>query len=454
MSMESQALVDQLRTLGIWPDDEFEQAELLLLQRDLPDARSLSRELMDRQVLTPYQANQILTGKGQNLAVGPYRIVERLGEGAMAQVFKARHYILHRIVALKVIRRERLANPVAVERFLREAEAAAQLSHPNVVRAYDADQANGAYYFAMQFVDGIDLARLIDREGPLAVERAGNYIQQAALGLQHIHEHGMAHRDIKPSNLMVTRLSYEPAGNGSDGSTATVAYHGPATPWGVVKVLDLGLARLAEDPGAASQREVLTKLGTVMGTPDYMAPEQALHSRNADIRSDLYSLGCTLYYLLAARPPFPDGDAVAKMLKHQLDEPTPIETLRQDVPESVRSVLKKLMAKKPEDRFPTPRDAAEALRSALDERPPLAVPVRPPVDPEAATILASPPPAPDTGSFSGIGEESAFAAADTSQMIVSPPPAPPIEWSLWIVLGCAGVIAVLGILGALFAIFR
>src|SRR5262249_52876058 len=154
----------------------------------LADPRLLARELIQRDLLTPYQANQLLTGKGRQLIVGSYRILERIGEGGMGQVFKARHQILHRIVALKIIRPERLTNPAAVARFCREVEAAAKLSHPHVVRAYDADKVGETYYFAMQYVKGIDLSRMVKEQGPLPPLQVSQFLRQAALGLQHIHE--------------------------------------------------------------------------------------------------------------------------------------------------------------------------------------------------------------------------------------------------------------------------
>ena len=201
----------------------------------------------------------------------------------MGEVFKARHPKLGRVVALKLIRKERLDNPAAVRRFHREVQAAAQLEHPHIVRAYDADEAGDLHYFVMEYVEGTDLARLVKRDGPLTVDRACDYVRQAALGLQHAYERGMVHRDIKPANLLLTAKG------------------------DVVKVLDMGLARLDRPEKDAGASSTLTQEGAVMGTPDYIAPEQARDSHTVDIRADLYSLGCTLYFLLAGRVPFPGG---------------------------------------------------------------------------------------------------------------------------------------------------
>jgi serine/threonine protein kinase len=256
----------------------------------------------------------------------------------MGVVFKAEDS-LGRLVALKVIRDERLAHPEALRRFHREVRAAAQMAHPNVVYAHDAGQVGGTPFFVMEYVEGTDLAQLVAQLGPLPVAEACEYTRQAALGLRHAHQRGLVHRDIKPSNLLLTSK-------------------------GVVKVLDLGLARLFEsDPTQPTSTE-LTAEGAVIGTPDFIAPEQALDARSADIRSDLYSLGSTLYFLLTGRPPFPGGSLAQKLLKHQLHDPTPVERLRPEVPPGVAAVVRRLMAKRPRDRYQTPGEAAQALAGA------------------------------------------------------------------------------------------
>ena len=202
----------------------------------------------------------------------------------MGQVFKARNWKLGRIVALKLIRKERLDSPDAIRRFQREVRAAAALSHPNIVLAYDADQIGGTHLLVMECIEGAsDLAKLVKKNGPLPVAQACEYIRQAALGLQHAFERGLVHRDIKPANLLLT----------ADGKT--------------VKILDMGLARLDQKAGDGEASSTMTQEGAVMGTPDYIAPEQAMESHTVDIRADLYSLGCTFYYLLTAKVPFPGG---------------------------------------------------------------------------------------------------------------------------------------------------
>src|SRR6516164_9169864 len=227
-------LVAQIRELGILPvEDAPAQRSLDDLARKFPEPRSLARELIQRNLLTPYQANQLLTGKGDKLLLGRYLILDRLGEGGMGKVVKARDQKLHRIVALKVIHPARVTNPMAVKRFYREIEAVARLSHPNIVWAFDADHVGSNHFFAMQFLPGIDLSRMVKEKGPLDVVRACDYIRQAALGLQHIADNGMVHRDIKPSNLLIINTA-ELQAKGDSGAVAT------ATRTDLVKIMDLG----------------------------------------------------------------------------------------------------------------------------------------------------------------------------------------------------------------------
>jgi len=322
--------------------------ELTRLRASCPDPRSLAKHLIEKCWLTPYQINQLFQKRGQDLVLGQYVLLERLGEGGMGQVFKARHRRLDRVVALKVIRREHVANVDAVRRFQREIQASAQLSHANIVMAYDADQVSESHFMVMEFVDGTDLSSLLKKHGPPPVKTACDYIRQAALGFQHAHERGMVHRDVKPSNLLVTRSP------------------DPATPWGpTVKILDMGVARLVHPPEGLDSVSALTKEGRVVGTPDYMAPEQAANSAKADIRSDLYALGCTFYHLLTGQPPFPGGTPMEKLLKHRIDTPTAVEKLRPEVTPGVAAIVRRLMAKKPEERFQTPAELVQALE-ALD----------------------------------------------------------------------------------------
>jgi putative intracellular protease/amidase len=262
-----------------------------------------------------------------------YRIVKLLGAGGMGVVYQAEHRLLERTVALKVINRALTRHPTAVERFRQEVKAAGRLAHPNIVVAHDAEQAGDLHFLVMEYVDGVSLARLVEQRGPLPVGQACACARQAALGLQHAHEQGTVHRDVKPGNLMLTRK-------------------------GQLKILDFGLARLVQEGPAGKRR--LTALGSVVGTPDYMAPEQAGDSHQADIRSDVYALGCTLYFLLAGRPPFA-GTSMEKMLSHLESEPQALTGLRDDVPPELVAVVGRMMAKDPARRYQTPAEVAAAL---------------------------------------------------------------------------------------------
>ncbi len=387
------SFVDMLLSASIL---EIEQCdEVVRIQDNYQSSRELAQELLRREWITAFQANQILLGKGGDLQFGSFTLLERIGEGGMGQVFKARQRGLNRVVALKVIRRECLGNSKAVARFQREIRLAGQLAHLHIVRAYDADQVDGAYYIAMEFIDGVDLAHLVKKEGPLPVNLACDYIRQAALGLQYAHERGLVHRDIKPANLLVTQrfekthassarmlrpsLAKTPGAPGASGVLRRADFD---FRWGLVKILDLGLARWT-DPDTGRSATQLTQLGSVMGTPEFIAPEQARDSHKIDIRADLYSLGCTLYFLLSGQVPFPNGSLTDKLMAHQLDVPESVSVVRRrrmlkkgtlaadaqpdDVPYAIEELVRRLMAKKADDRHDTPAALAEDLSNLLDQ---------------------------------------------------------------------------------------
>jgi eukaryotic-like serine/threonine-protein kinase len=276
-----------------------------------------------------------------------YEVLGELGRGGMGVVYKARHAPDAQVIALKVIRKDRLADEEAVRRFRREAQAAARASHPNIVRVIDSDHTGDTHYLVMEFVDGITLQRLVDERGPLPVEQACDFMRQAAEGLQHAHEQALVHRDIKPSNLMV----------------ACAQPH--TTPDCLVKILDLGVARLLPAGGATPGESLstLTQGGAVIGTADYVAPEQLEDPHGADIRADLYSLGCTFYFLLTGKVPFPGGTLISKLDKQRWQTPEPVEALRAELPPAVVSVVHKLMAKKPADRYQSPGELARVLQA-------------------------------------------------------------------------------------------
>jgi eukaryotic-like serine/threonine-protein kinase len=332
----SDSLVETIRVCRILEDPQLDALAREQWAR-IAGPDELARELLRRGWLTHYQVDQLARGRGGDLVLGAYLILDALGEGGMGRVLKARHRRMNRTVALKVIRPEHLARPGVVGRFHCEIEAAARLSHPNIVIAYDADEVDGTHFLVMEYVKGIDLARLVGLGGPLDPASVCDYIRQASLGLQHAHEQGLIHRDVKPSNLMLTA-------------------EGP-----VIKVLDLGLARLLGDGRDGRETEELTGHGVILGTPDYLASEQAEDVHAADVRSDVYSLGCTLYHLLTGAPPFGGLSVVEKLLQHRGAEPAPVEAVRAGLPPGLGPVVRKMMAKRPEDRFQAMAQVAEAL---------------------------------------------------------------------------------------------
>jgi WD40 repeat protein/tRNA A-37 threonylcarbamoyl transferase component Bud32 len=277
--------------------------------------------------------------------LGKYQLLEPIGQGGMGTVYKAVHTLLKRTVAVKVLPPNRLKDAQAVSRFRREIEAAGRLDHPHIVRTSDADEADGQHFLVMEWLAGQDLAKYVREHGPLPMDQACDFIRQAALGLECAHEHGMVHRDVKPANLLVTA--------GADGKP-------------LVKVLDLGLALLHDN---VLVENGLTSDGQVMGTYDYIAPEQAMESHTVDARADIYSLGCTFYFLLTGKAPFHGKSEAKKLLAHQLEEPAPLTKYRSDIPGAVVAVVTKMMAKDPTKRHGSMREIASCLSSAFGDAP-------------------------------------------------------------------------------------
>jgi serine/threonine protein kinase/formylglycine-generating enzyme required for sulfatase activity len=265
-----------------------------------------------------------------------YEILRELGRGGMGIVYLAKNKLMDRLEVLKVVNKALLDRPGSVERFLREIRSAAKLSHANVVAAYSAVQSGDLLAFAMEYVEGEDLAKLVKTQGPLPVAHACYYVQQAALGLQHAYEKKMVHRDIKPQNLILFREGKK---------------H-------IVKVLDFGLAKATREKAEHTE---LTGEGAMLGTPDFVAPEQTLDAANADIRADIYSLGCTLYYLLSGEPPFKGRSLYEVLQAHHSMEARPLNLARPEVPEELAAVVRKMMAKEPAKRYQTPAEVAQAL---------------------------------------------------------------------------------------------
>jgi tRNA A-37 threonylcarbamoyl transferase component Bud32 len=319
-----------------------------------------------------------------------YRIGKELGRGGMGVVYQAEQTLMDRRVAIKVISKALLDQPGALERFQREVRAAAKLSHPNIVIAYDAEQAGDLHMLVMEFVEGQSLDQVLRRKGPLPLAHACHYVRQAALGLQHALERGMVHRDIKPQNLMLT-------------------------PKGQVKILDFGLAKVASEQNRSGGD--FTVQGTYMGTPDYSAPEQATDARSADIRADIYSLGCTLYCLLAGKPPFQGGTDIQTILAHLEKPPPPLPELRSDVPPELWAVVAKMLAKAPGQRYQKPAEVAQALAPFC--KPGSKAPV-PDVAPPGVSSPGRATPTPhDTKPLAGVAK-AGTPAADETDLLPSP----------------------------------
>lgn len=306
----------------------------------LPDSSNdLAAALLRDGLISRFQAQHLLAGKSRGYIVSDkYRILELLGQGAAGRVFLCEHVLMRRLFAIKVLTEQASRRKETMERFYREARASGLLDHPNMVRCIDIDQRGSMHFLVMEYVDGVNLYDYVQKNGPLPVDQAANYIAQAASGLQYAFEAGLIHRDIKPGNLLVNRA-------------------------GVVKILDMGLARFYHDANGSITRE--TDREELLGTIDYIAPEQALDSHDVDIRADIYSLGASFYYLLTGRGPFL-GSTAEKLMRHQVAKPHPIRDSRPDVPAEVEQIIFKMLAKDPAERYQIPAEVEDALSSWLE----------------------------------------------------------------------------------------
>ncbi len=306
---------------------------------DTDRGRVAARALVEAGLLTRFQAELLLVGRTHGFFLGQYKILDQLGQGGMGRVYKAVHMTMKRVVAIKVLAPQLVQTARAMKMFKHEVRAAAQLHHPNIITAFDANQLKGRHYLVMEYVDGPNLDQLVRQRTQLSVGLACEVIRQAAAGLQHAHELGLVHRDVKPANLLLKK-----AGRANAGA--------------LVKILDFGLARL-QSTGEDSSREA--KENTIIGTPDFLSPEQSRNQAAVDTRSDVYSLGCTFYFLLTGRVPFPGGPTLEKLMRHANEEPVTVALFRSDVPDEVLAVLNKMLAKKPEDRFQSLQEVAVLL---------------------------------------------------------------------------------------------
>ncbi|MEZ6066912.1 MAG: protein kinase [Planctomycetaceae bacterium] len=342
MALSLQQFIDQLASSSLMSSQDISAVVEGLPAAERPrDAEQFARLLVQQKKLTAFQAQQCFSGKGKSLVLGNYVLLDKLGQGGMGLVLKAQHKRMKRIVALKVLSPSVTKDAALVARFHREVEAAAKLTHPNIVAAFDADEANKTSFLVMEYVEGTDLSSLVKKKGPLPIEQAIQCILQAARGLEYAHKQGVIHRDIKPANLLLDRE-------------------------GVVKILDMGLARIE---GETAGKAELTSTGAVMGTVDYMAPEQALSTKHADARSDIYSLGITLWYLIKACPAYEGDSLMARLLAHR--ESSIPSLIPSDVPANstiikwtaLDAIFRKMVAKKAEDRYQSMTEVIAALEA-------------------------------------------------------------------------------------------
>ena len=306
----------------------------------LPERQeALAEAMVEAELITEWQAEKLLAGKHRGFLLGKYKLLGQLGKGGMSTVYLAEHILMRARRAIKVLPRDRVKDATYLNRFKLEARAAAKLDDPNIVRAYDIDNEGETHYIVMEYVEGQDLHQLVKAKGSLKYETAADYVAQVARGLDHAHDMGLVHRDIKPANCLLDTQ-------------------------GVVKLLDMGLARIIDDKASLT----IDNNENVLGTADYLAPEQALNSHSADHRADIYSLGCTLYFLLTGHPPFPEGSISERLMKHQMEMPPSILKDRPDAPPTLRHICEKMMSKKPDDRYQTAGDVAERLTLWLSDR--------------------------------------------------------------------------------------
>jgi serine/threonine-protein kinase len=335
------SFLDLVRRSELVDRDQLNRVLLTLKEEahgePIHDTEFVASRLVEAGLVTRWQVERLLDGRYKGFFLGKYKLLSHLGTGGMSSVYLAEHVLMHRRVAIKVLPKQRVNNTSYLARFRREAEAIAALDHRNIVRAYDIDNVNDLHYMVMEYVEGKDLQTVVKDEGVLDYARAADFIRQAAEGLEHAHQAGLIHRDIKPANLLVD-------------------------PHNVVKVLDLGLARFTGEDRASL---TVAYDENVLGTADYLAPEQAIDSHGVDARADIYSLGCSFYFLLIGNPPFPDGTLPQRLMMHQKSPPPDIHDRRPDAPEDLIEICLRMMAKKPAARYQSAQEVADVLADWL-----------------------------------------------------------------------------------------
>ena len=307
------------------------------LQQPISDSGIIGSTLIKAGLLTEWQNEKLLAGRYKGFFLGKYKILDHLGTGGMSSVYLAEHKVMKHRVAIKVLPKNLVQQSSYLERFHQEARAAALLDHPNMVRAYDVDNDRDQHFLVMEYVDGVDVKELVARDGPLPYRTSAEYTRQAADGLAYAHSRGLVHRDIKPANLLIDK-------------------------GGTVKILDLGLVRFSDDVKGSL---TVAYDENMIGTVDYLAPEQAVNSHKADGRADIYSLGCTLYFMLTGGPPFPEGTIPQRVMMHQNSEPPAIRKVRPDAPDALIKTCSRMMAKSPERRFQSAAEVSRVLTEFL-----------------------------------------------------------------------------------------
>jgi two-component system chemotaxis sensor kinase CheA len=389
-SLSRDEFLQNLRDSGLFTSDEIDTIVGDLPATQEANAEATARRLVAAGKLTAFEAAAVRERRFEDLVIGNYQVLDKLGAGGMGTVFKARHRRMKRVVAIKVLSREIAKSETLVQRFQREVEAVARLSHPNIVMAHDADEAEAGHFLVMEFVNGRDLASEVAKRGPLPIRQAVDCIRQAASALEYAHSQGIIHRDIKPANLLL------------DVS-------------GTVKVADLGLARFNDQfAPAAEEKNALTQAGSIMGTVDFMPPEQALGLTTIDHRADIYSLGCTLHFLLLGRPPYVGSSMMATLLKHREGAIPALAAARADVPLPLDALFTLMLAKAPADRIQTMTEVIAVLESIQADLSELAGATL------AGTSPATDTPAADTAT--GVWENQTLSAATPTP---TPPPVDP-----------------------------